>query len=282
MGECYLPVSAATLPDAESRPLNDYEAVGRMLLAAVAHGVPVPSAWASATVVRFLVGDHAGGAFAESDLRRELVTLGRPWQPAWAALTMGQVGFGGDGDGATPCTARAVWNHLTTGHRSRGAALCAMHAGFLGTSGDGAAATIAPFAAVLSDWTPRQRQLVLCGDEAFTGAELVGRFVPAEETGTQQAPSGADMERLRAAVIDHLSGDEHRSFLFWVTGHRSLACDTRVEVALERWVASRRLRVAPARCVSPPPPAQRPVTATAQARQRRKRRSSPAHSAVPW
>ena len=225
-------VLLAAAADAWSaRRSNDYEAVGRVLLAAVARGVPVPSAWASATVVRFLVGDHAGGAFAEVDVRRELATLGVPWQPAWAALTMCQLGFGdGADDDATPCTAHAVWKRLTV-HGLRGAALRAMHAGFLGASGSGAAATIAPFAAVLSDWTPRQRQRLLCGDEAFTGADLADRLFPAEESGAV-TPSAADMARLRVALIDHLSDAEHRRLLFWATGHRSLTCDTRVEVVL--------------------------------------------------
>ena len=232
MGECYLPVAAAPSSDdssaAAARGAN-YEAIGRVLLAAVARGVPVPSAWASATVVRFLVGDHAGGSFVDADLRRELATLGVPWQPAWAASTMGQLGLGDGDDDATVCTARAVWNHLT-GHGSRGAALRAMHAGFLGAGGSGAAATIAPFAVMISDWTPRQRQRVLCGDEAFTGADLADRFFPAEDT--DLTPRAADMERLRAAVVDHLSADEHRRLLFWATGHRALTCETRVEVGL--------------------------------------------------
>ena len=46
VGECYLPVSAAPPSDAagvDSR-LADYEAVGRVLLAAVARDVRVPSA----------------------------------------------------------------------------------------------------------------------------------------------------------------------------------------------------------------------------------------------
>ena len=234
VGECYLPVSAAPSSDeadAASRRSNDYEAIGRVLLSAVANGVPVPSEWASTTVVRFLVGDHAGGSFADADLRRELATLGVPWQPAWAASTMGQLGLGDGDDDATPCTTRAVWGHLT-GNGVRGAALRAMHAGFLGSSGSGAAATIAPFAAVLSDWTPRQRQLVLCGDEAFTGADLADCLFPAEETDFL-TPSATDMARLRAAVIDHLSADEHRRLLLWITGHRSLTCDTRVEVTLD-------------------------------------------------
>ena len=109
-------------------------------------------------MLRFLVGDDVGSdvRFSELEIVHELHVLGVPYEPSWADNTMSDIGLA-DGDAST-CTARRVWERMLSSPRKE--AMCAIRDGFLGVSD--LRHPIAPVAAMIQDWTMRQRQLILC------------------------------------------------------------------------------------------------------------------------
>jgi len=100
-------------------------------------------------------------------------------------------------------------------------ALRAMHEGFLAADGSaGAHANVAPVAAMIADWTPTQRTLVVCGNEDFSAQDLARCFRPAAEL------AAAALHTLHEAICEHLTMQECRDLLQWVTGLRALPCNS--------------------------------------------------------